>query len=176
MIFRSSASTLAMASGMRGAELEAERAHLVEVADRAVGDDADAAKGAVDIGLYLAPLGALAARIVEIVDHDDARSRKGEDEVPPAEDAGAVALDGTALGADQRRRGIAHHGPELGEECPDARGEIAFLARPHFERLDGIGHAGAGDLLERVDLLGRERHAGPPSRLTAVRSFPCASR
>ena len=86
-----------------GAELEAERAHLVEVAHGAVGDHAHAAERAVDVGLDLAPLGALAARLVEVVDHDHARGGDGQDEVPPAVGAGAVPLDRPRLGADDAR-------------------------------------------------------------------------
>src|SRR5215470_4056055 len=51
-------------------ELEFERAHLVQIAHGTVGDHAHATEGAMDVGLYLAPLGALAARLVEVV-HDD---------------------------------------------------------------------------------------------------------
>src|SRR4029077_1379269 len=53
-----------------GAELELDRAALVQIAYRAVAHDAHAAERAVDVRLDLAPLGALAAGVVEIVDHD----------------------------------------------------------------------------------------------------------
>ena len=49
-----------------GGELEAERLDLVEVAHRAVGDHAGAAERLVDVGLHLAPLGPLAAGLVEV--------------------------------------------------------------------------------------------------------------
>ena len=61
----------------------------------------DAAERAVDVGLHLAPLGALAARLVDIVDDDDARGGDAHDEIPPAEEARPVPLDRAVLRADQ---------------------------------------------------------------------------
>src|SRR6202022_2185401 len=150
-----------------GAELEAERAHLVQIAHRAVGDDAHTTQCAVNVGLHLAPLGALTPRVVEVVDHDHVGRRDAEHEVPPAVGAGPVALDGARLGADDAGDGVAHHRPHLREERADSRGDVALLARPHLEGLDGVGDAGAGDLLERFDLLGGERHGVLPVGLTA---------
>src|SRR3990170_4291561 len=141
-----------------GGELELERAHLVEVADGAVGDHADAAERAVDVRLHLAPRGPLAARLVEIVDEDAARGGDAHDEVPPAEEARAVPLDRAVLRPAQAGGGVADLRPELGEEPADLGGDVALLARPHLEGLDGVGHAGAGDLLEGVDLQRREWH------------------
>src|SRR5262249_54064863 len=54
------------------------------------------------------------------------------------------------------------HRPHLREEGADARREVPLFPRPDLEGLDGIGHAGASDLLERLDLLSRERHRRPP--------------
>ena len=112
----------------------------------------------MDVRLHLAPLGALPPRLVDVVDDDDARGGDAHDEVPPAVEARAVAVDGTGLGPDHAGGGVAHERPELGKEPADLRGDVALFAGPDLEGLDGIGHAGAGDLLERVDLLGRERH------------------
>src|SRR5262245_7362453 len=116
----------------------------------------------MDVGLDLAPLRTLAPRVVEVVHHDHARRGNGLDEVPPAEEARPMPLDRTVLGTDDGGAGVAHHRPHLGEERLDVGGEIALLARPHVERLDGIGDAGARDLLECVDLLGGQRHVGSP--------------
>src|SRR5215813_4683762 len=154
-------------------ELELERAHLVQIAHGAVGDHAHAPEGAVNVGLHLAPLGALAARLVEVVHHDHARRGDAHDVVPPAVGARAVPVDGALLGADEARRRIAHEGAQLGKEPADLRGDVALLAGTDLEDLDGIGHARAGDLLERLDLLGGQRHGVPPC---TVRWCPCASR
>src|SRR5437762_2359294 len=121
MIFFSSASTLARASGMSRA-----------------------------IAGLLEPTEGVCAFAV--------RRGDAHDEVPPAVEARAVAVDGTGLGPDHAGGGVAHERPELGKESANLGGDVALFARPDFERLDGIGHAGAGDLLESVGLLRRERH------------------
>src|SRR5262249_28941915 len=79
------------------------------------------------------------------------------DEVPPAVGAGAMPVDGPGLRADERGHRVADHGTHLRKEGPDVRGEVSGLARPDLEGLDGVRHAWAGDLAERVDLLSRER-------------------
>jgi hypothetical protein len=69
-----------------------------------------------------------------------------------------VPVDGALLRADETGGGIAHERPQLGEEAANLRRDIAFLARAHLEDLDGVGHAGAGDLLESFELLGGQGH------------------
>src|SRR5262249_4307614 len=115
---------------------------------------------AVDVRLNLAPLGALTARVVEVVHHDHARGRDGLDVVPPPVRAGAMAVDGPGLRADQRGHGVADHRAHLGKEGADVRREVAGFPRTHLERLDGVRDAGARDLAERVDLLSREHGHG----------------
>src|SRR5262249_44313542 len=124
-----------------------------EVPHGPVRDHAHAAERAVDVGLHLAPLRALAARVVEVVDDHYARGGDAEDEVPPPEDARAVPLDRAALGPDDRGARVADHRPHLREEGANVRRQVALLARTHLERLDGIGDAGTRDLLERIDLV-----------------------
>src|SRR3989441_161247 len=130
---------------------EAERAYLVEVPHRAVREDAGAAERLVDVRLDLAPLRPLAARIVEIVDDDDAWGRDGQDVVPPRERGGPVPLPGRGLGADQRRDGVTGEGSELGEERADLGGHEPLASRTDVERLDPVREARARDLLEGVD-------------------------
>src|SRR6266536_3325241 len=124
MIFFSSASTLAMASGMPP-----------EIADGPVGDHAHAAERAMDVRLHLAPLGALPPRLVDVVDDDDARGGDAHDEVPPAVEARAVAVDGAVLGPEHAGGGVAHERPEFGKEPADLRGDVALFARPDLEGL-----------------------------------------
>ena len=47
--------------------------HLVEIADRAIGDGADAAQCAMGVAVHLAPEGADDARLVEILHYNDLR-------------------------------------------------------------------------------------------------------
>src|SRR5262249_49137631 len=104
---------------VRGGKLELERAHLVEIADGSVGHDADTAKRRGDIRLRPPPLGALPARLVDVVDDDDSRGGDAHDEVPPAVEARAMTVDGAVLGADHARGGVSHEGAQLGEEPAD---------------------------------------------------------
>src|SRR4030095_706499 len=87
---------------MRGAELKVERANLVEITDGAVCHHPHAAERAVDVRLHLAPLRALPAGVVEVVDHDHPRRGDGQDEIPPPEEARAVGLAGGAAGGGRR--------------------------------------------------------------------------
>src|SRR2546430_12518427 len=62
-----------------GQRLEA-RGPLRDVADRAVGDDAEAAERLVHVALHLAPERAVAGiGTVDILDHGDARAETGAD-------------------------------------------------------------------------------------------------
>src|SRR5204863_6572020 len=134
-----------------GGELEAERAHLVEIPDRAVREDAGTAERLVDVRLDLAPLGALAARLVEVVHDDDARRRDGADVVPPRERGRPVPLEGRGLGADERGDRVADKRPQLGEERADLGGHEPLAPRADVERFDPVREARARDLLEGVD-------------------------
>ena len=62
-----------------GERLEAGVVHFVQIADRAVGDGADATQGAVDVAVHLAPKGSDDPRLVEILHDDDLRSRHAGD-------------------------------------------------------------------------------------------------
>src|SRR5262245_12496507 len=104
---------------VRCGELEAERAYLLEIAHRAVSDHPDAAERLVDVGLHLTPLRALAARLVDVVHDDDARSRNGLHVVPPLEGAGAVSLQRLVLRADHAGDGVPDERPQLAEQALD---------------------------------------------------------
>ena len=132
-------------------ELEPERPHLVEVTHRAVGDGTGGAQRLVDVGLDLAPLRALPARLVEVVDDDHPRGGNRQDVIPPRERARAMAFDRLGLGPDDRGDGMTDQRAQLGEETADLGRHEALVAGPHVERLDGVGDARTRDLAERVD-------------------------
>src|ERR1700741_5522765 len=78
------AKALRMHPGMRRADRAGERLEarrpLRDVADRAVGDDAEVAERLVHIALHLAPERAIAdVGAVDILDHGDARPEPGAD-------------------------------------------------------------------------------------------------
>src|SRR5438093_682324 len=113
----------------------------------------------------------LAARIVEIVDDDDAWGRDGQDVVPPRERGGPVPLPGRGLGADQRRDGVTGEGSELGEERADLGGHEPLASRTDVERLDPVREARARDLLEGVD----EVHQIESFRCRISSAFSCSA-
>ncbi len=64
----------------RAGEHKEARRHRIEIAHRAVGDDADAAEPLVDIALHLAPERAKTMiGDIDVLDHGDARHRLGRD-------------------------------------------------------------------------------------------------
>src|SRR5437879_9696758 len=93
--------------GGGGEELEAERPHLVQIADAAVGDGAEAAERLVDVTVYLAPERADRARLVDILDDGDPRRGNREDELAVITDDHAAAGRRRVLLPHHRGRGIA---------------------------------------------------------------------
>src|SRR5262245_33487025 len=105
----------------------------------------------MDVRLHLAPLGALAPRLVQVVNHDDARRRNGEDIVPPAERGGAMAFERLRLGPNDGGHRVADQRPQLRKQRADLGRHVALVAGTDVEGFDRVGHAWARDLPEGVD-------------------------
>ena len=124
-----------------GQRLEARRP-LRDVADRAVGDDAEAAERLVHVALHLAPERAVAdVGAVDILDHGDARTEAGAD-IFVIGDAALVLLIGRKGGfehrADRHGAGIADDGRQIGERADQRLGGVtdqAALGRYDFHRI-----------------------------------------
>jgi len=96
----------------------------------------------VDVGLDLAPLGALAARLVDVVDDDHSRRRDRLHVVPPLEGARAVALERLVLGADHARHRVADERAQVGKQALDLGRHVPDVARTDLEGLDGVAMLG----------------------------------
>ena len=135
-----------MDPGMRrpdraGQRLEARRP-LRDVADRAVGDDAEAAERLVHVALHLAPERAVAdIGAVDILDHGDARTEAGAD-IFVIGDAALRLLIGWKSGFEHRANGdgagIADHGRQIRKRADQRLGGVAdqaALGRDDFHRI-----------------------------------------
>ena len=140
------AEILGMHPGMRrtdraGQRLEARRP-LRDVADRAVGDDAEAAERLVHVALHLTPERAIAdVGAVDILDHGDARAEAGAD-IFVIGDAALGLLVGRKAGfqhrADRHGAGIADHRRQIGKRADQRLGRVAdqpALGRHDFHRI-----------------------------------------
>ena len=147
-----------------GEQVEPDLLYLFDVPDAAVGDDADAAQGPVDRGLYVAPKGAH-RHPVQILDgrhhgqvkililavirlHHGAVGRRGR--LPGGYDAGA---------------GVAHHGLVAhGGAQPQLRPGEALSPAPDAEALDGVADSGGVELGQGVQLFPcQQLHLNTPS-------------
>jgi hypothetical protein len=130
-----------------GERLEAGRP-LRDVADRAVGDDAEAAERPVHGAVDLAPEAAVAdTGAVEVLDDADRRSRARADVLVVGGLPVARARVGRARGADRRRARIADDGRQVGERADQRLDGVAVQAAL---RGDGREYAGRRRL-ERED-------------------------
>ena len=134
-----------MADTKAGSErLEAEGGHFAEVADAAVGDDADAAERPVQAGVHLADIGADDGGLVEILDDEDFRARHARDVVAVSPRRLSVALVIRVARLDDESDRAADHGPELWHEIA------------HVGPVDGGAPIARGDLLPAI-IDGRRR-------------------
>ena len=139
-----------------GKGVEGHGLHLGEVADAAVGDGADAAERLEDVAVDLAPEGADGLGVVHVLDDEHLGAGRRGDMLPQLGDAGSGLGTRRHAGADDRGGRIRDHGPKAREAALDLRPHEALGAGPQVERLDGVANGGAGDLPERLELLGGE--------------------
>src|SRR5262249_37200091 len=85
----------------------------------------------------LAPERAVTGRVVEVLDHDDARLGQAAHQHPQRR---IVAVAGAGSeGADRGRRRVADHRRQLGKQALDLHAGEALDAGPDVERLDRVG-------------------------------------
>ena len=160
-----------------GEQVEPDPLYFLDVPDATVGDDADAAQGPVDRGLYVAPKGAhrhpvqvlngchhgqvevLILAVIRL--HHRAVGRRGR--LPGGDDAGA---------------GIAHHGfVAHGGAHPKLRPGEALGPAPDTKALDGVADGGGVKLGQGVQLfLCQKRHLCTPFPAGPARRGRSASR
>ena len=102
--------------------------HLVEVADRTVGDRADAAQRTVGVRVHLAPERADDARLVEVLHHDDFRPRHAGDVTPVITQSARLVLVRRITWLDDERDRVADHRPHLRHEVAGLL-EVDAIAR-----------------------------------------------
>ena len=143
-------------------DLEPGRDH-VEVAEGAVGDAAEGAEPLVDVGVHLAPEGAGAGRLVQVLEHDDGRQVGVGDVLVPAQ-AGLLVLLARPAG---RRRGA------YASRARDA----ADRGQRGVGRGEGLEREAAAATRGRHDLDGvADRRRVPPAQRFQVRRVRKAAR
>ena len=148
-----------------GQHLEARRDHR-DVADRAVGDDAEAAQRLVHVRLHLAPERAVADVLaVEVLHDHDAGPRRGRDVVEviePLLHVAALTERHRVLGLERHGLGEADHRRQVGERAMQVPDRVAGAAALGRDDLHQVAHGRRVDRLQEFELaLGRRRHCFP---------------
>src|ERR1019366_9838225 len=120
-----------------------------------IGDRSYTAEGNQDMGVDLAEERPGAGRVIDVLHHQNSRSRNAADVFPPV---GALLVPG----ADHRRirgsnfacGGIAHHGTQILKETTKAGRRNSFIAQSDAEALDGVNEDTRVDGFEFLDLPG----------------------
>ncbi len=130
---------------------------LRDVADRAVGDGAEAAERLVHVGLHLAPERAVARRLVLVLDHHDARLRQRCDIVEIVESLLHIARSADLVaGADRHRLGEADHRRQVRKRTAQMHGGVAGAAALRRDDLDQVADGRRIDRAQKCELLVRQ--------------------
>src|SRR5262249_38431234 len=130
--------------------------HLVDVADGAVGDDAETAERLMDVGLHLAPEGADAAvGRVDVLDHGNAGPGPALD-IFVIGDAGGARIAGRVglARADGRGPGIADYRVMVRERTDERLPVESGSATAGRDQLEGIADGGGVDRAEAIRQFG----------------------